>query len=296
MRRWRQLYTVAGFELKEALRSKLVLFVLLLYGLSAAVGSWVFLKALDAAEVAARNALEKTLQVPAQSVPADLVRKKALPGIIASVTRDEELKRTLLDMDPLSIFYGFMALNLVALLVLVTSGGALAADLGRGSARFVLIRCDRLTWLLGKWLGHAGLLAVGLFAGAVAASFVATVQRQGFELASFLWLLRTSAWAFLYGLPFLCLFSSIQILTRSALAARALGLFALLVLSVLHAVTQSSVFGGTLEPLGFLFMAQYKPLLWSPRPVTFVLCALGLLLLGALWLSLGYLLFRRRDA
>ena len=51
-----------------------------------------------------------------------------------------------------------MAQSFVPLLVLVTSGGVHAADIASGSTRFVLTRSDRLTWSLGKFLGHALLL------------------------------------------------------------------------------------------------------------------------------------------
>ena len=113
-----------------------------------------------AAERAVRDNLPTALG--AHDVPEDLVRRQALPRVISGLVDDPALREELIRIDPLALFYGFMALQLVALLVLFTSGGVHASDLARGTTRFVLTRCDRLSWALGKLLGHAALLAAGL--------------------------------------------------------------------------------------------------------------------------------------
>jgi len=157
----RKLWVVARFELLEAVRSRLFLVAMVLYGAGAALGSYVFLKALGAAETTARQALAANLGVPEATLAPNLIREKALP-MFASLIEDESIRQEVLRMPPLSIFYGYMALNFVAVLVLVVSSGTMAQDIATGAARYILFRCDRLTWAVGKLLGQQAVLAVGL--------------------------------------------------------------------------------------------------------------------------------------
>lgn len=293
----RRVSIVLGFELREALRSRLVTLVLLLYGAGAAIGAWLFLQAMLGAESVARSALMQSLGVPESQVPEDLVRRQALPGVISSLVEDPALRDQLLAMDPLAIFYGFMALSVVSGLVLVTSGSAHASDLTTGAARFVLTRCERRSWALGKALGHAALLAVGLVAGALATTAVAVWVRGTIELATLRDLLRTSLWAWLYGACFVGIFSGVSLLARTPQRARMLGVVVLLALWLGHKLCALSTLpGGAGEWLVWLFPAQYEALLWSPEPLRFLLALGALLALGGLALLLGAWVFQRRDA
>jgi hypothetical protein len=130
----RKLWVVARFELLEAIRSRLFVVAMALYGAAATLGSYVFLKAVDAAEQAARRSLAANLHIDASQLPAHLIREKALP-MFASFVEDEGIRQELLRMPPLTIFYGYMAQSLVVLLVLVISAGTMAADIAgqRGS-------------------------------------------------------------------------------------------------------------------------------------------------------------------
>src|SRR5690606_38704257 len=112
----KKLQVVARFELLEALRSRLFIIVLSMYGAGAAIGSYAFIKAVQAAEAAARQQLAKSMGIDESQLPADLIREKALP-MFTGLVQDEGIREQLASMPPLSIFYGFMALNLVALLV-----------------------------------------------------------------------------------------------------------------------------------------------------------------------------------
>ncbi|MET0413136.1 MAG: ABC transporter permease subunit [Polyangiaceae bacterium] len=293
----RRVAIVLGFELREALRSRLVALVLLLYGAGAAIGAWLFLQAMLGAEQVARSALMQSLGVPESQVPEDLVRRQALPGLISSVVDDPALRDQLLAMDPLAIFYGFMALNVVSGLVLVTSGSAHASDLTTGAARFVLTRCDRRSWALGKALGHAALLAVGMLAGALATTAVAIWVRGTLELTTLRDLLKTSLWAWAYGACFVGIFSGVSLLAGTPQRARMLGVVALLALWLGHKLCALSTLpGGAGEWLVWLFPAQYESLLWSPEPQRFLLALGALLGLGSMGLLLGAWVFQRRDA
>jgi ABC-type transport system involved in multi-copper enzyme maturation permease subunit len=292
----RKLRAVAGFELAEALRSRLVLLVLAVYGAGAALGAYVFSRALEAAESAVRDSLTGTLS--AHVVPDDLVRKHALPRVISFLVHDEALRNELLEIEPLAIFYGFMALEFVAPLVLLTSGVAHASDITSGAVRFVLPRCDRLTWSLGKLLGHAALLALGLLVGAVATGVIAQL-RVGLDVGSALWLLRAAFRAWVYGLSYLGIFCCVSLLARQPSRARAFSVVLLFVLWAGHTALKSPLVLAQLPPLQYLvwaFPAEYEQLLWSPSWWQSLPALLALLGIASITFALGYLGFRRADA
>lgn len=293
----RRLWIVARFELIEAVRSRLFLVVVGLYGAGAAIGSLVFVKIMAAAEDAARRALAASSQIPEAQVPPDLIREHALP-LAAGLVRDPAIRGELLRMTPLSIFYGYMALSLVPLLVLATSAGSIAADVSSGASRFVLFRCDRLTWTAGKLVGQELLLGAGLLIGATLAGLVGLQQDPGFAAESWLWLLRASFRAWLYGSAYLGIFLGLSIVTRSALGARALALFALIASGIAHTVLASDFANAKLPGLRYLalvFPGDHQRALWSPEWASYLPAAVALLLIGTAGFGVGHYLFLRRD-
>jgi hypothetical protein len=292
----RKLSVVARFELAEALRSRLVSVVLALYGAGAALGAYVFSRALEAAEAAAREQMLGTFG--AQVIPDDLVRQQALPRVIRFFVADEALQQELIAVEPLAIFYGFMALSCVAPLLLMTSGGLHAQDVASGATRFVLTRCDRFVWSLGKLLGHATLLALGLVVGAFATAAVAEL-RTGIDAGSVFWLLRAAFRAWIYGLAYLGIFSAISLAVRVPSRARALSVAALFALWVGHSICGSSYWTARLPPLAlgvWFFPAEYELALWSPSWLASVPAMAALLGIAGVSFTAGFALFRRSDA
>jgi ABC-type transport system involved in multi-copper enzyme maturation permease subunit len=292
----RKLLRVAQFELAEARRSRLISVMFTLYGAGAALGAYVFSKTLEAAEGAVREQMLGTMS--AHAVPEDIVRQQALPRVISFLVADETLARELSSIDPLALFYGFMALKLVAPLVLMTSGGLHAGDIASGAARFVLTRCDRLTWAFGKVLGHAVLLSVGLLLGALATALVAGL-RGGIDAGSLFWLLQASVRAWVYGVAYLGLFSCVALGVRVPARARTLSIVLLFALWIGHSICEGGYVAERLPPLrhlAWLFPAQYELALWSPRVLSWSLAMLALLAIGVGALALGHALFRRADA
>lgn len=293
---WRKLGIVARFELAEALRSRLIVVVLAVYGAGAGFGAFAFAKAVNAAERAVQSQLEDSLI--AHDLSAEELRRQALPQLLARVVDDPALRDELVRIDPLALFYGFMALQLVAPLVLILSGGAHATDLGRGATRFVLTRCDRLSWALGKLLGHAALLALGLLVGALVTAVVAGAQSQ-LELGSVFWLLRAALRAFAYGLAYLGIFVGLGLGVRVPARTRALSVLALIGLSLGHSLCRAEWFEARLpfaSALAWCFPSEYEWRLWSPNLLLSGAAMLALLGIGAVGFAIGHALFRRSDA
>lgn len=293
----RKLAIVAKHELDEAVASRLLLFVLLLYVAGSSLACVIFLKGFQQAELQVRRALANELHVPLEEVPWDTVRQQAVPALIKLVG-SEELRAVLVQMPLLAIFYTFVALSSVTLLVLATSAGTHAADLASGSARFSLVRCDRFTWTLGKFAGQAVVLLLGLLAGGVAAGIAGFRLDPQFELSTWPWLLRASLVAWVYGVCYLGIFSAFSLLTRTALQARMLSLFGLVALSILHALAGAEwITQGVpgLEQARWLFPAEYKLGLWLNSWALLVSVTL-LLCMGVGAMLASTILFTRRDA
>jgi ABC-type transport system involved in multi-copper enzyme maturation permease subunit len=294
----RKLGIVARFELLEAIRSRLFIVAMTLYGAGAALGSYVFIKTVQAAEAAARQSLAASMGLDEAKLPANLVREKALP-LFTSLVDDVATRQQLLRMPPLSIFYGYMALNLVAALVLVVSAGTMASDISSGAARYTLFRCDRFTWAAGKLLGQEALLAAGLGVGALAAGGVGMTLESGFQPETWVWLLRTSFRAWLYANAYLGIFAGISLMAGSPLKARAFGLFAWLGLGIAYSTVTADLANQRipwLHYLGVLFPAAHHHALWSPNWGTYLPAAVALLLIGGCGFFLGHRVFQGRDA
>jgi ABC-type transport system involved in multi-copper enzyme maturation permease subunit len=293
---WRKLRLVAQFELAEALRSRLIIVVLAVYGAGAGVGALAFSRALEAGERAARSSLEQMPGAP--EVPPDVLRRQALPELLSHFVEDPELRAELVRVDPLALFYAFMSGQLVAPLVLVLAGGAHTSDLARGTTRFVLTRCDRLSWALGKLLGHAALLALGLWVGALVTAGVG-LSEGAFDLASLAWLLRASLRTWVYGLAFLGIFVGVALAARAPARARTLSVLTLIGLWIGHSLCSSEWFLERVPPARLFvwcFPAQYSRWLWSPHLALSFGASLALFGIGAVAFGAGHALFRRRDA
>jgi ABC-type transport system involved in multi-copper enzyme maturation permease subunit len=294
----RKLWVVARFELFEAVRSRLFITAMALYGGSATIGSYVFIKTVSAAETAARHALANNLGIPESSISPSLIREKALP-MFASLIEDESIRQEVLRMPPLSIFYGYMALNIVAQLVLIVSSGSIAQDVSSGAARYTLFRCDRLTWAIGKLLGQEAVLAIGLLTGALLAGIVGTYLDSGFELSTWFWLLRVSFRAWIYANAYLGLFIGVSLVSGSPMKARTSALFIWAGLGILRRiVTLESIQGpiANVRYLAYLFPATHQQSLWSPSLIVYLPSALALLAIGGAGFALGHSIFQRRDA
>lgn len=292
-----KVWAVSKYEFDESIASRLLLFVLILYVGGSALACGLFLKGFEQAELHVRETLASELGVSIDEIPGDLVRERAVPALLKLVG-DAELQSVLSQMPLFSIFYTLVAMSSVALLVLSTSSGAHASDLASGSVRFALPRCDRPSWVVGKFAGQALVLLLGLLAGGAAAGAVGLWLDPHFSPLTWPWLLRGSLAAWTMGLAYLGLFSAVSLLAKTVMKARMYALFALMGSSVAHTIVDSGAASRALpgiELLRWVFPAQYKQGLWM-NSGALALSVGALLLMSGLALFLGTVLFERRDA
>jgi len=293
-----RIYHVARFELAEALRSRLVLVLLFVYGGGALLGGRVFLALLSTAEQTARQALAGSMNVDPATLPDNLVREKAMPWLVGFV-QDEGTREQLLQMDPLSIFFGYAALQSVAVLVLLLGTSSIAKDISTGAIRFLLFRCDRLSWTLGKLVGQALLLAGCLAVAAICTALVGTWYDESVDFGRWLWLMRTSFRAWVYGLSYLGIFCGVSMLATNPMRARGTALLLWLLMWIGHGLLTAQWAGGDyawMTYAAWLFPTHHQDGLWSGNLLVYAGSVLGLLAIGAVGFSVGYSQFERRDA
>ena len=180
-------------------------------------------------------------------------------------------------------------------LTLMLSANRAASEIGSGSVLYMITRVTRLEWTLGKYLGSALLIMVGLLVGACGAWAVAFFKLSGADVAAlFPSMLGWSLKAWVLSLAWLGLALGISHFFKSGAKADGLAWVLLLLFSVvpdwLH------WFGGRFAFLEILFPSTVKHSLWRTSFVPVATATAWLLMLGLCYLSAGYAFFSRRDA
>lgn len=301
LRGLRDALVVARFDLGESLRSRKALIFLALYVAGAIAAVALFTEVLqDVEEQLAEQLLVARTEQPGSLTQA-VMESPELLGVVSRLVRDEALARTLLSMPPIALVYHWVALAFAPAFVALTSSDAISAELASGSVRYAIARTDRTAWAVGKLIGQAALLAVGLALGALGAWVTGWIQLASFEPAlSAFWLARYAFTAFLFAFAHLGLVMGLSQMTRSVPWSRALGLLALVGLFAAHGYlaresvqAQSPVLVDTLRQL---FPAAHRLDLWRPTWAEVAPGGLVLVCLGVVGFSVGHRRFIRRDA
>lgn len=230
---------VAWFDLFESVRSRKFLALLVIHLAGAMVATATFVEVLKEIENTLAEQLAVASTDKAGTMTKSLMESEQFQEILANLLRDPELAAELVTVPPIALFYGWLALFGLPALVVFTSSDAISSELSTGSARFALFRTSRSAWAFGKLGGQSLLMAIMVFAGALGVWIVAYFTMASFDGPDTAWwLLRLGARAWVYGFAFLGLSLGVSQLTKSVNGSRALGLFALIVVSVLGTVSQ----------------------------------------------------------
>ncbi len=294
---WRRIWQSAVFELYSALRSRRAVVVVILYTVVSLLCMGGSITVLGKMEDQLSQVLQVERAEGARSgvVSAALWKSKPFQRIVRGAVGDSLVYDDICGKHPAELIYAWFVLLLVPPLTLMLSANRVAGEVGSGAVLYMLTRVTRLEWTLGKYLGSALTILVGLAAGACGAWTVAYCRLSGADVAALFpamlgWSLK--AWAL--SLSWLGLALGISHFFKSGAKADCLAWLALLAFSV--APNALKWFGGRFAFLASLFPSSAESSLWRSSFAPVATASAWLLMLGLCYLSAGFVYFDRRDA
>jgi ABC-type transport system involved in multi-copper enzyme maturation permease subunit len=295
---------VARYELAEALRSKLLIVMVLLFVGAGALAAWTFTQFVDSIE---QNAARVT-GAPTARRPGATMRRMRDSGsyrdLVRFMVRDDEKADYFAAIPPIVAFFAYFALNVTPFLVLLTSAETIATEVALRSIRYSALRTGRLEFALGKALGQA-LIIVGVTALAALVFYViAWASLAGFEhAATARGLLSFWPRVLLFTLPFLGWAMFASMITRSANLARVLSLGGGVALAIIAGLANhpprwllgGAVLSGVRDLFGYLTPFGHYDGLTYPPGGAFASDVAVCVALTVLYFAAGFMLLRRRD-
>ena len=301
MRRLRDVLVVAEQALAESLRSRKALVLLALYFAGAVALCALFVDVLQEVEgmIADQLAVARTGRPGAMT--QRLMESEDVQNLLSGLVGDPDLAAELVQIPPLALFYGWLALTFVPALAALTSGDAISADLSTGAARFAFFRTDRTSWAVGKLAGQAVLMGIGLGTGAVGAFVVGWVGLLSFEpTLNAVWLGRLGFRAWIYGVGWLGIVMGVGQISRSESRARGLALASLILVGGMSAALESDWVmeraPAIAETLALLLPGTHQIDPWRPDAMRRFAAAVIVLSLGGGVFALGHQRLLRVDA
>jgi hypothetical protein len=172
---------VARYELAEALRSKLLIVMVLLFVGAGALAAWSFTQFVESIE---ENAARVT-GAPTARRPGATMRRMRDSGsyrdLVRMVVRDDQKADYFAGFPPIVAFFAYFTFNVTPFLVLLTSAETIATEVASRSIRYSVLRTGRLEFAIGKTIGQA-MIIVGVTAlAAVVFYIIAWASLAGFE-------------------------------------------------------------------------------------------------------------------
>ncbi|MBO6120588.1 MAG: ABC transporter permease [Kiritimatiellae bacterium] len=291
---------VALFELAAAVRTRRAIVLVALYLAWSLLGMSGAITALGKME----DRLAEILQVEKVEgksgvVSAALWKSKPFQQLVRSVVGDSLIYDDIVGKHPAELIYAWIVFLSVPLLTVLVATRRVAEEVKSGAAKYMLLRVTRLEWTLGKYLGIALLMLVGLLIGAVAAWIVAAFRLSGADIPALLpAMVVWSVKAWFLSLAWLGLALGVSHLFKSGAKADAVAILLMIAFSVVPAILKgfgSAWLGGKLLVLVRLFPSSVDAALWRSSFLPVAASATWLVMLGLLYLSVGHAVFARRD-
>ena len=291
---------VALFELAAAVRTRRAIVLVALYLAWSLLGMSAAITALGKME----DRLAEILQVEKVEgksgvVSAALWKAKPFQQLVRSVVDDSLIYDDIVGKHPAELIYAWIVFLAVPLLTVLVATRRVAEEVKSGAAKYMLLRVTRLEWTLGKYLGIALLMLVGLLIGAIAAWIVAAFRLSGADIPALLpAMIVWSVKAWFLSLAWLGLALGVSHLFKSGAKADAVAILLMIAFSVVPAILKdfgSAWLGGKLLVLVRLFPSSVDAALWRSSFLPVAASAIWLVMLGLLYLSIGHAVFARRD-
>ncbi|MCY0991511.1 ABC transporter permease subunit [Nannocystis sp. ILAH1] len=293
----RDAWLIAGFDLRESIRTRRALVLALLYLLVASITSYIYVEVVRFAQEATSEVIAGMSDAGdkiAAASAAGAAEAAGYSGLLYVIAGgDQAIANHLATYPPMVLVFAWFSLGALPWLIALTSYDLVAGDLHLRTVRFVALRTSRGAFVLGKLLSQVLLVALIAGLGMLPVLLIGGVYLPRFDVVdTVLALLR--AW------PILALFAFAVLgpvacasqLVRGPGAARALATFFLFVLWILGIW---SAFAPGLSALRWLTPFAYKTYFFHPDLLYRLMNAAGCAALCAGYTWLGFQVFRRRD-
>ncbi len=281
------------------MRSKRFVLMLALYLLGAGGASFGVISALHRVEVELAEALGLSATDSPGAVADALWQSVTFQRILRRLVGNQQVARELLDIPPVALIYGWLAFTFTPILVMLSTPGRIAENVSSGYVRFSLVRASRTEWCIGTYVGQAMELILPLLLSAVIAWCVARFRlfsMAGIDVVGAMLLYGGKVWV--YCLAFVGLALGVSQMCRSPNQATALALVIWTLLAVVRSAAGWVTAPGwksLLEVAAWLAPAAQKLDLWRTNPAYVLPAMVFTVALGAVYFSLGHMIFLRRD-
>jgi ABC-type transport system involved in multi-copper enzyme maturation permease subunit len=321
---FRDIFLVAGFELREMMRSRRAFLFTVLYILVAAAGSYLFVEFLTGIH-SVTNPPDQRRDRPAffQNAPATPSRPAETPvtpgmpeesrlfqrgspfrGILSGNVDEEAAVEFMASKPAIVLFHLFISLTMMPMIIMITSSESIAQEHQSRGVRFIGLRTGRAEFVLGKLLGQCATLAVmTLLAGGVCMAIA------WWKLADFEFMPALSAillfWPRLlaYCIAFLGLAGLCSMNSNSTVGSRTFSIVGLVSLWIMNHLAEFYQMGVPVDDpharvwhaIQFFSPFSHQNDLWYPEFSHYGVAMIDLVILSALYVGIGLIFYRRRD-
>jgi len=217
-------------------------------------------------------------------------------GFLVSWLFDSNVARLLQERPAALAAYLVIATMLTPLFAMLASCDQTATDLGTRHIRFLIPRVGRAEIFVARLVGAAILTTIAQLLAGIAATIIAVVlhgEAAG-TAAVITYGAQVTGMLILYSLPIVALMSLLSAAFASVWLALLVGLGGYAVLAVAMGLLPLEGTAATI--VSFLIPSGLKPYLLRPEVGPALAACAGTLPYIALYVGLGWLVFRRRDA
>jgi Cu-processing system permease protein len=217
-------------------------------------------------------------------------------GIIATWLFDSNVARLLQERPATLAAYFVVATTLTPLFAMLASCDQTATDLGTRHIRFLIPRVGRAEIFMARLLGAALLMTFAQLLAGIAATIIAVVVRGDGEAIGPILAYGAQVTGFLivYSLPIVALMSLVSAAMASVGLALLVGVGGYAVLALVFTLLPFE--GKLASVISFLVPSGLKPYLLQPEIGPALAAGAGALGYVALYVFLGWQVFRTRDA
>lgn len=290
----RDAWLIAGFDLRESMRTRRAVVLAVLYLLIASISSYTYVKAVAFAEEAKQDVVGAAGSAEA-AIALDMAQNTAYQGLLFLLAGgDAAIAAHLATYPAMVLIFVWFSLSFLPWLIAMTSYDLIAGELHLRTVRFVALRTSRGAFVLGKLLSQVLLVAAIAGISMLPVLVIGGLFLRPFDVvATILSLLQSWPILALFAFAVLGPVTFASQLVRGPGAARALAILLLFVLWIasLWAMLPDPVakFFGLLSPFTF------KTWFFDPDLSGRLMAALACLLQCAGYTWLGFQIFRRRD-